>query len=139
MKKIVFICTGNTCRSPMAEVMFREMAKGSGIEVCSAGIFAEQGRPMSENARLALERKGLDGSAHRSRQLTADMLSGALPVCMTRGHLDMVSRICPGGRTLAEYDISDPYGMSLDHYNISCDEIERALGLLIKKIQEGEI
>ncbi|CAM3458520.1 low molecular weight protein arginine phosphatase [Marinicrinis lubricantis] len=88
MKRILFICTGNTCRSPMAEALLRHLAKHRNlqIEVRSAGVAAANGIPMSEHTRTILERKGIR-EMHHSKPLSPDWIDWAdLVLTMTMHH-----------------------------------------------------
>ena len=83
--KVLFVCTGNICRSPMAEVLFAHMAPEA--EVSSAGTMDWSGQPAHEHAIAAMAERGLDLSAHRSRRLSDRMVDEAdLIVAMTRNH-----------------------------------------------------
>ena len=76
MKTIIFVCTGNTCRSPMAQYLFQRMAGRRAVSV-SAGLTARDGSPATVHAVEAMREIGLDISAHRSRLLTPELLNGA--------------------------------------------------------------
>lgn len=101
MEQIIFICTGNTCRSPMAEGLFRAHngEEKTGLTAASAGLYTENGLPASANAVAAAGERGADISAHRSRQLTAEVAENAkYLVCMTGLALRPAVRAVPGLR-----------------------------------------
>ncbi len=92
--RLLFVCTGNTCRSPMAEVIARRRVEELGweqIRVGSAGVAAFDGSPASDGALRAAGRKGLDLSAHTSSLLTPRMVADAdLVLAMSTSHLARV-------------------------------------------------
>src|SRR2546425_8951237 len=92
MKTILFVCTGNVCRSPMAEGLFRHAVKGRGdFCVLSAGVGALDGQPPRAYAVQALRGMGIDISQQRSRMLTAELVTQADYIfCMTHAHVDAV-------------------------------------------------
>lgn len=123
-KKVLFVCTGNTCRSPMAEAIFNRIAKEKGIcaEAESAGLFADGGCA-SENSVAVLKELGIDIEGRKSRQVTTEMIEKAdLVLTMSASHKAALMKL--GGdkvKTLAEYagaaeDVTDPFGGSAEIY-----------------------
>lgn len=104
--KILMVCTGNICRSPMAEVMLRDALTSCGVddvEVASAGTWAGFGHAATTEAQQVMEGRGIDLSHHRSQPLTADLLDDAdLILAMTSVHAREIAEVAPGAvdRTL---------------------------------------
>ncbi len=151
MKQILFVCTGNTCRSPMAAALFNRLAalelKGLGYEAASAGLSAMDGAPASRNATGAMDSyPGADLSCHRSRQLRPDDVRKAfLILTMCRSHKQYILSMYPEAYqkvfTLKEYaygvesDIEDPFGGNEAVYRRCADEIAQAVGKLAEKLK----
>ena len=139
--RVLFVCSGNTCRSPLAAVLFRRLLEESGrhdIAVQSAGTGAYEGSPASEGAYLVALEAGLDLSAHRARLLDRELVKEAdLILAMSRGHVTRTERLGGEGKVhlLGEYaglggdelEIRDPYGGDVEGYRATLEQLERLL------------
>ena len=143
MKTIVFVCTGNTCRSPMAEGMYRVLAEKYGLhdmECTSCGLSTLTGMPVTEYAVKAAAAYGADISAHRSRPVTEYLLSERdLFVCMPKAHADALSHYLPAEKIRVLGDgIPDPFGGTQEDYETCAAMIYTALENEIKKELEDK-
>lgn len=140
---ILFVCTGNTCRSPMAEGLFRKMLADKGVDnvTCSsAGLFAMTGDEVTPNAVKACERFETDISSHRARRITGYILDETDKfVCMTPEHAASLSMYVPSEKiTVLGGGIPDPYGSDLETYIRTANYIKTALNLQFDDIISEE-
>lgn len=127
---ILFVCTGNTCRSPLAQALGKKL----GLETASAGLYALPGTPASPEARQAALAHGCDLSRHRARQLTAALADQADLICpMTAAHADAIRRQFPqaAGKLLPlSTEIPDPFGHGTAAYLACAAQLLQALDRL---------
>jgi protein-tyrosine phosphatase len=148
VKTVLFVCTANICRSPMAEAIFNALAEDEDLpfRAHSAGTAALEGRAMAENAVAALEEAGIYPGPHAARRVSEAMLEGSeLALTMTPKHTATVRRLgkdpAGGIHTLPAYasgvmdeGIPDPYGLTMAAHRSTLrqlyEHVERAMARL---------
>ena len=148
--RLLYVCTGNTCRSPMAEVLTRARAterKQHGLRVRSAGTMAFEGAPASAGSRSAVRERGLDLERHVARPLGEDELEWAdLVLVMAPSHLAAVEALSRG-RCYADVitgfvgdlsgGVADPFGGSDRRYRETCAQLEGLVDAVLDRLDPG--
>ena len=153
MIKIMFICTGNICRSAMADIMMKEQIKNKNkeneIEVYSCGTFAEDGDYASFNAIEAMEYYGIDLKLHRATNIrNSNIEEMDVILCATREHKRFVTQLYPqlkdkvftmkefanSGNDENDLDIKDPWGYGMPTFLECAKEIDIAVKKIMDKI-----
>ena len=154
VKRVLFVCTGNSCRSVMAERLMKRLLRDAaieGVEVASAGAFAIDGMPATREAQTILQEAGIEAAAHRSRRLTREMIEEAdLILVMESFHAEHILQEVPSargkvhllksyglarGETAAGHPgIQDPIGKPLEVYEVCFGEIREAVERVVKSL-----
>jgi protein-tyrosine-phosphatase len=146
---LLFVCTGNTCRSPMAEAMARAMVAERGladVSVSSAGTSAWDGAPASDPALLVAMEHGMDITGHRSRVLSREIVERAdLILTMGPHHLERAAVLSGREKShlLTQYasrgasstPVADPFGGDLEAYRATFDELHVTIAQVLDRIQ----
>ena len=145
--QILFVCTGNTCRSPIAEYLAKRIINEKDLKfrVASAGFTAD-GMQISENSERVLALNGIDASEHKSTLLNEENLRKSwLVLTMTANHKNKILQLYPASTskvyTLSEYagldnDIADPIGKDIEYYKNTFEEINEKVKIIFEKIKE---
>ncbi|MBO1679817.1 low molecular weight phosphatase family protein [Bittarella massiliensis (ex Durand et al. 2017)] len=137
--KILFACTGNTCRSPMAELVFRARCKDESITCASCGFSAFPGDTITPEAAAALAEIGIDSGAFRSSTLTMRAVEDADEIyVMTAQHREILEAVLDSGSMkkvhLLGGGVSDPYGQGIGAYRACLSQISAAVNGILQEL-----
>ncbi len=138
----MFICSGNTCRSPLAEGLFKKYLQENDItdiEVGSAGVGAFPGDAVSINSILVAASRGIDISNHRARNINPEhILTTDLFFCMSESHEAVLSRHCDNEKIIV-LNVPDPFGRPIEVYEECAKQLENQFSEILERIQNTVI
>jgi protein-tyrosine-phosphatase len=146
---LLYVCTGNTCRSPLARAITERLIDQRGwinVSVESAGTAGAEGAPASGNAVAVASEAGLSLDGHRSKELTPALLDWAdLVLVMTPSQLEIVARLGQASKVALATDflegpgsgqaVRDPFGGDIDAYRETFEQLERAAQSLLVRLE----
>jgi protein-tyrosine phosphatase len=140
INRILVLCIGNICRSPMAEAMLRQALPGH--DISSAGLGALVGQPADPHAIALMQQQGLDITSHRARQLESWMLGAADMVLVMeteqKRHVEQQHPLCRGKvfrlGEAGKFEISDPYRQKLEAFRESAELIQQGVTAWAERI-----
>ncbi len=139
--KLLFVCTGNTCRSPMAAALARAWLDAHGhsdVAVASSGVSAFEGEPASDGAQRAMQARGLSVRDHQAARLTPELIRSADHIfTMSSRHAEAVRSMAPGAHVQSMH-IADPYGGSDRDYHDCAAQIARELDQRLPAVLRGD-
>lgn len=141
IKSVLFVCTGNTCRSPMAEFILKDALKKRGIKgvkVASAGLCADESGTINDLAKKVLKKNGVPARKFKSRQISGEMVDKFdLVLCMTQNHknaLPAMDKIKTLGEMVDMPDVGDPYGNGEAVYTLCFAQLKAETDKLVDKL-----
>ena len=138
----MFICSGNTCRSPLAEGLFKKYLQENNItdvDVASAGVGAFPGDAVSINSILVAGNRGVDVSEHRARNVNPEhLITTDLFFCMSESHKAVLSRHCDSEKIVV-LNVPDPFGRPVEVYEECAKQLESQFPAILERIQNATV
>ena len=150
MKRVLFICTGNTCRSPMAkallEKLIQQKSRQDFYEVDSVGLFAVDGLSASQEAIEVLRHENVDLTSHQSQSIVDQIVNWAdIIITMTKNHYEQLLDLYPAANDrvftfselagLTESDVTDPYGQGQAAYQVTLQQLKQGMPRLFNYLE----